>query len=251
MSGHSKWSKIKHTKGAADAKRGKIFTKIIREITTAARIGGGDPGGNPRLRKAIDSAKAQNMPNDNIDRAVKKGTGELGGVQYEEIRYEGYGPGGVAILAEVMTDNKNRTVAEIRHIFSKYNGSMAAAGSVSWLFKEKGLVACDKTAVSEDQLMEVALDAGAEDIVDGGDEWVVSVPANAYFAVKETLEKAKIAIARSELTKVPDTTVRVSGKDAETNLKLVEALEDHDDVQNVYANFDIADEEMTRLAATA
>jgi YebC/PmpR family DNA-binding regulatory protein len=248
MSGHSKWSKIKHTKGAADAKRGKIFTKIIREITTAARIGGGDPNGNARLRKAIDAAKAQNMPGDNIDRAVKKGTGELEGVQYEEIRYEGYGPGGVALLVEVMTDNKNRTVAEIRHAFSKYNGSMAAAGAVGWLFKDKGLIAVDKS-VPEESLMEVALEAGAEDITDAGDEWQVTTGPGEYFAVKEALEKAKIPMARSELTKLPDNTVKVAGKDAETTLKLIEALEDHDDVQNVYANFDISDEEMARMSA--
>jgi len=249
MSGHSKWSKIKHTKGAADAKRGKIFTKIIREITTAARIGGGDPNGNARLRKAIDEAKQNNMPGDNIDRAVKKGTGELEGVTLEEIRYEGYGPGGVAVLVEVMTDNKNRTVAEIRHAFSKYNGSMAAAGSVGWLFKDKGLIGCDKSAVTEEQLMEIALDAGAEDISDNGDEWLIATGPSEYFAVKEALEKAKIPVANSELTKVPDNTVRIVGKDAETNLKLIDALEDHDDVQKVYANFDIPEEEMAKLSA--
>lgn len=249
MSGHSKWSKIKHTKGAADAKRGKIFTKIIREITTSARIGGGDPNGNARLRKAIDEAKQANMPGDNIDRAIKKGTGELEGVTLEEIRYEGYGPGGVAVLVEVMTDNKNRTVAEIRHAFSKYNGSMASAGAVGWLFKDKGLIGCDKTAVTEDKLMEVALDAGAEDISDNGDEWLITTGPSEYFAVKEALEKAGITVARSELTKVPDNTVRIAGKEAETNLKLVDALEDHDDVQKVYANFDIPEEEMAKLSA--
>ena len=249
MSGHSKWSKIKHTKGAADAKRGKIFTKIIREITTAARIGGGDPNGNARLRKAVDEAKQNNMPSDNIDRAIKKGTGELEGVTLEEIRYEGYGPGGVAVLVEVLTDNKNRTVAEIRHAFSKYNGSMAAAGAVGWLFKDKGLIACDKATVTEDQLMEVALEAGAEDISDNGDEWLVTTGPSEYFAVKEALEKAGVAVARSELTKVPDNTVRIVGKEAETNLKLVDALEDHDDVQKVHANFDIPEEEMAKLSA--
>jgi YebC/PmpR family DNA-binding regulatory protein len=247
MSGHSKWSTIKHKKGAADAKRGKIFTKIIREITTAARIGGGDPTGNPRLRKALDLARGSNMPADNIDRAIKKGTGELEGVVYEEITYEGYGPEGVAVLVEVMTDNKNRTVAEIRHLFSKYNGNLGAAGCVAWLFGEKGMIYVPRAAVEEDALMEVALEAGAEDIRDDGELWTVQTEPDGFYAVKEALEKAGIAIESAEVSRIPQTTKPLEGKPAETMLKLVSALEDQDDVQNVYANFDIPDEIVERM----
>lgn len=249
MSGHSRWAKIKHTKGAADAKRGKIYTKLIREITTAARIGGGDANGNPRLRKAIDLAKAANMPGDTIDRAVKKGTGELEGAAYEEINYEGYGPGGVALLIQVMTDNKNRTVAEIRHVLTKYNGNMASAGAVAWVFEDKGVLAVAKAAATEDQLMEVTLDAGAQEIVDAGDEWEIQTEASKFETVKGALEKAKIAALRGEVTKLPKNSVKISGGEAATTLKLIEALEDNDDVQHVYANFDIDDAEMARLSA--
>jgi len=249
MSGHSRWAKIKHTKGAADAKRGKIYTKLIREITTAARIGGGDASGNPRLRKAIDLAKAANMPGDTIDRAVKKGTGELEGAAYEEINYEGYGPGGVALLIQVMTDNKNRTVAEIRHVLQKYNGNMAAAGAVAWVFEDKGVLAVAKPNATEDQLMEITLDAGAQEITDAGDEWEIQTEASAFDAVKGALEKAKVAVLRGEVTKIAKNSVKVSGSEAATTLRLVEALEDNDDVQHVYANFDISDEDLARLSA--
>jgi YebC/PmpR family DNA-binding regulatory protein len=242
MSGHSKWSTIKRKKGAVDAKRGKIFTKLIREITTAARVGGGDPGGNPRLRKALDEAKAANMPSDNIDRAVKKGTGELDGVVYEEIIYEGYGPEGVAVLVEVMTDNKNRTVAEIRHLFAKYNGNLGATGCVAWMFDAKGQILVPRAAVEEERLMDIALDAGADDITDSEEYWTVLTPPDALDAVSEALEAAAIEVESANLARIPQTMKAVEGKPAETMLKLMSALEDQDDVQNVYANFDIDDE---------
>lgn len=242
MSGHSKWSTIKHKKGAADAKRGKVFTKIIKEITTAARLGGGDASGNPRLRKAIDDAKAANMPADNIDRAVKKGTGELEGVIYEEIVYEGYGPEGVAIVLEVMTDNRNRTVSEIRHMFSRYNGNLGQDGCVSWMFKSCGLITIEQKDATEEQLMEVALDAGADDIVEADGMWEIRTPIDGFESVRKALAAAKIPTQSEELTRIPSTTAKVEGKSAETMLKLYNALDDHDDVQNVYANFDIADD---------
>jgi YebC/PmpR family DNA-binding regulatory protein len=249
MSGHSKWSTIKRKKGAADAKRGKIFTKIIKEIIIAARSGGGDINSNPRLRTAILAAKAENMPRDNIDRAIKKGTGELEGVNYEEFTYEGYGPGGVAMLLEVLTDNKNRTVAEVRHIFSKQNGNLGEAGCVSWVFEKKGLISVDKTGADEDRLIEVALDAGALDVKDTGKEFDVTTPPETFEVVKKKLETTGFKSTYGEVTMVPQTTVRLSGKEAEQMLKLMEGLEDSDDVQKVYANFDIADEEMERLSA--
>jgi YebC/PmpR family DNA-binding regulatory protein len=249
MSGHSKWSTIKRKKGAADAKRGKIFTKIIKEIIIAARSGGGDINANPRLRTAVLAAKAENMPRDNIDRAIKKGTGELEGVNYEEFTYEGYGPGGVAMLLEVLTDNKNRTVAEVRHIFSKQNGNLGEAGCVSWMFEKKGLISVDKTGVDEDRLTEVALDAGALDVKDTGKEFDVTTPPETFEVVKKKLETTGFKSTYGEVTMVPQTTVRLSGKEAEQMLKLMEGLEDSDDVQKVYANFDIADEEMERLSA--
>ena len=249
MSGHSKWSTIKRKKGAADAKRGKTFTKIIKEIMVAARMGGGDVNANPRLRTAVLAAKAENMPRDNIDRAIKKGTGELEGVNYEEITYEGYGPGGVAMLVEVMTDNKNRTVAEVRHIFSKQNGNLGEGGCVSWVFEKKGLISIDKKGVDEDRLMEVALDAGALDIKDSGKEFDVTTSPSTYEAVKKKLEESGFKSTYAEVTMVPQTTVRLTGKEAEQMLKLMEGLEDLDDVQKVYANFDITDEEMERLSA--
>ncbi len=241
MSGHSKWSTIKHKKGAADAKRGKIFTKLIKEVTTSARIGGGDPSGNPRLRKAIDEAKSNNMPADNIDRAIKKGTGELEGVVYEEVTYEGYGPEGVAVLVEVMTDNKNRTVADLRHMFSKFNGNLGENGCVAWMFDSVGLIIVDKAAATEDQLIEAALEAGAEDIDEEGDQFEVRTAVESYDAVHKAIVEAGIKTARAELTRLPQTTVKLGGKHARTMLKLYTNLDDHDDVQNVYANFDIPD----------
>ena len=249
MSGHSKWSTIKRKKGAADAKRGKVFTKIIKEIIIAARSGGGDMNANPRLRTAVLAAKAENMPRDNIDRAIKKGTGELEGINYEEFTYEGYGPGGVAMLLEVLTDNKNRTVADVRHIFSKQNGNLGEAGCVSWVFEKKGLISFDKTGVDEDRLIEVALDAGALDVKDTGKEFDVTTPPGTFEEVKKKLETTGFKSTYGEVTMVPQTTVRLSGKEAEQMLRLMEGLEDSDDVQKVYANFDIADEEMERLSA--
>jgi YebC/PmpR family DNA-binding regulatory protein len=244
MSGHSKWSTIKHKKGAADAKRGKVFTKLIKEITTAARIGGGDPGGNPRLRKAVDDAKVQNMPAENIDRAIKKGTGELEGVVYEEITYEGYGPEGAAVIVEVMTDNRNRTVADIRHLFTKFNGNLGQDGCVSFMFDKKGVIEVPKANVTEDQLMEIALEAGADDIKDEGDTFEVHTAIDALEAVTAALKKAEVPYESAEITRLPRTQVPLSGKPAQTMLKLYGNLEEHDDVQNVYSNFDISDEEM-------
>lgn len=247
MSGHNKWSTIKHKKGAADAKRGKVFTKIIKEITTAARLGGGDPDGNARLRKAIDLAKQNNMPADNVDRAIKKGTGELEGVIYDEVTYEGYGPEGVAVLMEVMTDNKNRTVAEIRHMFSKLNGNLGQDGCVAWIFESCGLIVINKSDTSEEQLMEVALEAGADDITEEGDSFEVKTSVDAFDAVYKAIEAAKIPMVSGELTRIPQNTVKLEGKSAETMLKLYSRLDDHDDVQNVYANFDISDEIMEKF----
>jgi YebC/PmpR family DNA-binding regulatory protein len=249
MSGHSKWSTIKRKKGAVDAKRGKAFTKIIKEIMVAARMGGGDINSNPRLRSAVLAGKAENMPKDNIDRAIKKGTGDLEGVTYEEITYEGYGPGGVAMLVQVLTDNKNRTVADVRHVFSKHNGNMGETGCVSWMFENKGLILVDKAGVEEDKLLEVALDAGALDMKDNGKEFEVTVSPTSYEGVKKKIEEAGFKPTYSEVTMVPQTTVKLAGKEAEQMLKLMEGLEDSDDVQKVFANFDIADEEMERLSA--
>jgi YebC/PmpR family DNA-binding regulatory protein len=249
MSGHSKWSTIKRKKGAADSKRGKVFTKIIREIMVAARFGGGDINSNPRLRTAILAAKAENMPKDNIERAIKKGTGELEGVNYEELTYEGYGPGGVAMMMEVLTDNKNRTVADVRHIFSKHNGSLGEGGCVSWMFEKKGLILIGKDGTDEDRLIEVALDAGALDVKDTGKEFEVTTDAAKFEEVKKALEDAGFKSNFAEVTMVPQNTVRLTGKEAEQMLKLMEGLEDSEDVQKVYANFDIADEEMERLSA--
>ena len=239
MSGHSKWSTIKHKKGAADAKRGRIFTRLIKEITIAARMGGGSPEHNPRLRSAIAEAKANNMPASNIDRAIKKGTGELEGISYEEVTYEGYGPGGVAILLEAITDNKNRTTGEIRKIFSKGNGNLGEQNCVGWMFDAKGLIVISKGAVSEEKLMEVALDAGAEDIEDEEDTFQVVTDPGSFQGVKDALAQAGVLMVSAKLDKIPQNTVRVEGKDAAQVLKLAEALEEHDDVQNVYANFDI------------
>jgi YebC/PmpR family DNA-binding regulatory protein len=249
MSGHSKWSSIKHKKGAADAKRGKIFTKLIREITTAARIGGGDSESNSRLRVAIAQAKAENMPKDNIEKAIKKGTsvGE-GGENYEEHTYEGYGPGGVAILIQALTDNNKRTTADVRHILSRLNGNLAEPGSVSWIFSKKGYITFDKTIVDEDKVMEYALDAGAEDITSDENEIEVITDLQGFEKVKKAFEGAGLKFMVAEISMIPQTSVKLEGKNAETMLKLMEALEDSDDVQNVYANFDIAEQEIERLS---
>jgi YebC/PmpR family DNA-binding regulatory protein len=248
MSGHSKWATIKRKKGAEDAKRGKVFTKLIREITVAAREGGGDPGGNPRLRTVMDKARAANMPQDNIARAIKKGTGELEGSTYEEHTLEGYGPGGVAVLVAILTDNKNRTVSEIRHVFSRNSGNMGEAGCVSWVFHKKGSLQLNKDQVSEDVLMEKALEAGAEDIKDEDDTWDIMTEPASFEAVKKALEENNLKPQSAEITMVPQNSIKLVGADAEKMLKLMEALEDHDDVQNVYANFDIPKEEMERLS---
>ncbi len=248
MSGHSKWSTIKRKKGAADAKRGQVFTRLIREITVAAKFGGGDPDGNPRLRTAIDAAKAENMPKDNIDRAIKKGTGELEGVSYEEITYEAYAPGGVAMLIEVMTDNKNRTAADVRHILSKRGGSLAKAGSVAYLFEGKGVFTVDKDGVDEEKLMEIALEAGAEDVKDEEDVFEVHCAPTDFNTVSLALEKAGIKPSASEVTKLPSTTVAVTDAgEAGRVLKLMDALDECDDVQQVFANFDINDELLATL----
>jgi len=249
MSGHSKWSSIKHKKGAADAKRGRIFTKIIREISVAARFGGGDPDGNPRLRTAIAAAKAENMPKDNIERAIKKGTGELEGAHYEESVCEGYGPNGVAILVELLTDNKNRTVAEVRHAFTKHNGNIGTTGCVSWMFHKKGLISCDKATVDEEKLIEVALEAGAEDINDEGATLEVITDPKDLERVKEALDKSGLSCNFAKITMIPENTVKLNEKEAEQTLKLMESLEDSDDVQNVHANFDIPDDVMERISS--
>jgi YebC/PmpR family DNA-binding regulatory protein len=248
MSGHSKWSTIKRKKGEIDSKRGKVFTKLIKEITLAARLGGGDIEGNPRLRQAVLDAKEENMPKDNIDRAIKKGTGELAGAAaYEETTYEGYGPAGVAVLVDVMTDNKNRTVAEIRHIFSKHGGNLGENGCVSWMFDTKGSILMDKRTVVEDELMEVVLDAGADDVRDQGAEWeIITAPAN-FEKVKQALVERKWKYLEANIGKIPQNTISLDEAKAEQMLKLMEKLEDNDDVQNVYANFDISDEIMEKL----
>jgi len=245
MSGHSKWHTIKHKKGALDAKRGKIFTKLIKEITVAARTGGsGDVDANARLRKAVTDAKAQNMPNDTIDRAIKRGTGELEGVSYDEITYEGYGIGGVAMLVETMTDNRNRTVAELRHLFSKNGGNLGEAGSVAWMFDKKGLIIVDKEAKSEDELFEIAIEAGADDMQDSGDVYEIYTAPENYHAVDDAIKSAGIEPQASELSMIPQNYIKLEGDDAKKMLKLYEAIDDNDDVQKVYANFDIDESEM-------
>lgn len=244
MSGHSKWANIKHRKGAADARRGKIFTRLIKEITMAARLGGGDMSCNPRLRAAILEAKAENMPKDNIERGIKKGTGEIEGVSYEEIIYEGYGPGGAAVMVESMTDNKNRAVADIRHIFSKCGGNLGENGCVSYMFDKKGLIEVNKNGVSEDVLMETALEAGAEDIREEDTTFEVITSPPAFEAVKAALEAAAIKYEMAEVTMIPQTTLNLTGKEAEQMLRLMEMLEDCEDVQKLYTNADIPDELM-------
>ncbi len=248
MAGHSKWAQIKHKKAKVDARRGKIFNKIIREITVAARLGGGNPEFNPRLRMAIEKAKEVNMPQENIERAIKRGTGELEGVTYEQAIYEGYGPGGVAILVVALTDNKNRTTGEVRHIFSKYGGNLAGAGSVAWQFEEKGVIYIEKDSADEDAVFEVAIEAGAEDVKTEGDTYEVITGPKEFEAVKKAFEDAGIPISSSSLTMIPQNTVKLDRKKAEQVLKLIDALEDNDDVQEVYANFDISDEILASLA---
>jgi YebC/PmpR family DNA-binding regulatory protein len=248
MSGHSKWATIKHKKGALDAKRGKLFTKLIKEITVAARMGGGDISGNPRLRKSIADAKGQSMPNDLINRAVKRGTGEIEGAAYEEVLYEGTGPGGTLYLVEGMTDNRNRTVAEIRKIFEKHSGVLGGAGTAGWAFDRKGTLTIAKSAVTEDALMDVAVGGGADDYEATGDDWTVTTPAEALNAVLEALDKAKVPVKASQIAFLPKNKKAIGGREAEVALNLAEALDDHDDVQNVYSDFDISDEELARLA---
>ena len=247
MSGHSKWATTKHKKAATDAKRSNMFTKLAKEITVAAKLGGGDPNGNPRLRTAIAKAKGVSLPAENIKRAIQKGTGELPGVAYEEIIYEGYGPGGVAVICEVMTDNRNRTVSEIRNIFSKAGGNMGDAGCVSWMFHKKGYFVVNRTKVGEDKLMTLALDAGAEDMQTEDDNFVITTPPNDFEKVRKALEDAGVVPDVAEVTMVPQTYVKLDGKEAQQMLRLVESLEDNDDVQNVYANFDIPEEIMNAV----
>jgi len=249
MSGHSKWAGIKHRKAAQDAKRGKLFTKLIREITVAAREGGGNPDTNPRLRTAIERARDANMPQDNIEKAIKRGTGELPGVSYETCIFEGYGPGGVAIMAEALTDNKNRTSAEIRNIFSKKGGNLAGSGSVAWIFNKKGYILIDKSQVNEDELFAIVVDAGAEDIKTEGKSYEVFCQPQDFEKVKNALKEKGIKWQIAELTMVPTSTVKVTGNQAKQVLALIEALEDHDDVQKVYANFDIPEEVMEQLVS--
>ncbi len=251
MSGHSKWSTIKRKKGATDAARGRLFTRLIKEITIAARDGGGNPDGNPRLRLAINTAKAANMPADNIKRAIQKGTGELPGVSYEEVTYEGYAPGGVAILVECVTDNSTRTVSEMRHIFSRHNGNLGSSGSVAWMFHKKGQIVVPSLGqpkpVSEDDLLAIILDAGADDMQSDESGFTITTTPQAFEAVKKAIDDKGIVVESASVQMVPENHTKVSGKEAEQTLKLMEALEEHDDVQNVYANFDIDEKEMAAL----
>ena len=247
MSGHSKWASIKHKKGAADAKRGKVFTKLIRELTVAARAGGGSADSNPRLRLAIQRAKDANMPADNIDRGIKKGTGELEGVRYEEITYEGYGPKGVAIMIEALTDNKNRTTSDVRNIFSKRGGNMAGQGAVGWIFEKKGYIVVQKGVVDEDKLMSIALESGAEDMKTEESNYAITTSPADYEKVKKALEENNIKIEVAEITNVPKSLIKIAADDAKKVLALVNELEDSDDIQNVYANFDIPDDILKEL----
>ncbi len=245
MSGHSKWHSIKHKKSAADAKRGKIFTRLAREITVAARDGGGDPDMNARLRKAVSDAKSANMPNENIDRAIKRGTGEIEGVNFDEITYEAYGPGGVAILIEAMTDNRNRTVAELRHLLSKNNGNLGESGSVSWMFDRKGYIVVGKDQKSEDELFDIAIEAGAEDLKEDGDNFEIFTDQDGFEEVKNAVDGAGIETQVAEVSMIPQNYVKLEGSDAQQMLRLYEAIDDHDDVQSVYANFDVDEEALT------
>jgi YebC/PmpR family DNA-binding regulatory protein len=244
MSGHSKWHTIKHKKGAADAKRGKVFTRIIKELTVAARNGGGDPGTNPRLRTIIADAKSVNMPADNIKKAIQRGTGELPGVTYEEITYEGYGPGGAALIIECMTDNKNRTVGELRHLLEKYNGNLGASNSVAWMFSKKGYIVVDKNAADEERLLNAALEAGADDVRDDGDSWEVLSEPSAFETVRDAVKGLGIEPGTAQVAMLPQNYVKLQGKEASQMVKLMESLEDHDDVQHVWSNFDIEEKEI-------
>ena len=247
MSGHSKWASIKHKKGAADAKRGKIFTKLIKEITVAARIGGGDPDGNPRLRTSILIAKSKNMPVDNITRAIKKGTGELEGVHYDEVTYEGYGPGGAAIFLEAMTDNKNRTVSEIRAALGKAGGNLGETGCVGWMFEQKGFITINKAAKDEDELMELAIDAGADDMQTVEDHYEITTAMENFETVRKALEEAGLPMDTAEITRIPQNTVTIDEKKGKALLKLMDILDDHDDIQKAYSNFDIPDDVMAAI----
>ena len=251
MSGHSKWATIKHKKGAADAKRGRLWSKCIKEIQVAARLGGGDVNANPRLRKAVQTAKGASMTGDNISRAIKRGTGELEGQTYEEATYEGTGPGGTLFIVETLTDNKNRTVAELRKIFEKNNGVLGSSGTAGWAFDKKGLLSIAREAADEDKLMDVAVGAGADDYVDVGEAWSIATPSDQLDAVAKSLEAAGLAPTEVKLGWVPKTKKEIIGRDAEVALRLAELLDEHDDVQNVYADFDVPDEEMQRIAAQA
>jgi YebC/PmpR family DNA-binding regulatory protein len=244
MSGHSKWHSIKHKKAAIDSKRGKAFTQIIKEITVAARTGGGDPSFNPRLRLAVDKAKAENMPKENIERAIKKGTGELEGFNLEEVSYEGYGPGGVAVFIEATTDNRNRTVGEVRHLFAKYGGNLGETGSVGWMFDKKGYIVVERKDASEETLLEIVLEAGGEDVKEDESNWEIYTPPETFEAVRNALKAKSIPIAAEELGMIPQTSVKLEGKQAQQMLKLMEALEDHDDLTHVWANFDIEEKEI-------
>jgi YebC/PmpR family DNA-binding regulatory protein len=250
MSGHSKWATIKHKKAATDAKRGRAFTKVIREITIAARVGGGDPDSNPRLRSAILAGKNENMPNENIERAIQRGTGQIEGEQYEEVNFEGYGPGGVGMILQVVTTNRNRVVSEIRHMMSRHGGNLAETGAVGWMFSRKGQIIVPKEQASEDKMLSIVLDAGADDLRDDGSEWEVLTPPEAFEAVREALSKAGITPATAEVAFVPQNYVQLTGSAASQMLKLIETLEEHDDVQHVYANFDIDEKELAVLSAS-
>ncbi len=244
MSGHSKWHTIKHKKGAADAKRGKVFTRIIKELTVAARNGGGDPAINPRLRTIIADAKSVNMPADNIKKAIQRGTGELPGVSYEEVTYEGYGPGGAALIIECMTDNKNRTVGEIRHTLGKHSGNLGESNSVAWMFSKKGYVVVEKSAAEEEQLLNTALEVGADDVRDDGDNWEIISDPSAFEAVRDAVKALGIEPATAQVVMLPQNYVKLEGKDAAQMIRLMEAIEDHDDVQHVWSNFDIEEKEI-------
>jgi YebC/PmpR family DNA-binding regulatory protein len=244
MSGHSKWHSIKHKKGALDAKRGKVFTRIIKELTVAARVGGGDPGMNPRLRTIIADAKAVNMPAENIQRAIRRGTGEEPGVTYEEITYEGYGPGGAAVIIEVMTDNRNRTVGELRHMLTKHGGNLGESNSVAWMFEKKGYIVVEKSKAKEDTLMDAVLDAGADDMRDDDENWEIISAPNVFEAVREAVKKLGVEPASAEVAMLPQNYVKLEGKPAQQMVRLMEALDDHDDVQHVWSNFDIEEKEI-------
>ncbi|MFQ5662867.1 MAG: YebC/PmpR family DNA-binding transcriptional regulator [Terriglobia bacterium] len=251
MSGHSKWAQIKHKKATTDARRGRLFSRLIKEITVAARLGGGDSDTNPRLRTAVAAAKAENMPADNIDRAIQRGTGQLPGMTLEETTFEGYGPGGVALLVEVTTDNRNRTVNELRHLFSKWGGNLGESGCVAWMFQKKGYLVLPKETVDEETLMGVVLDAGAEDLRDDGSNWEIIGPPEKLESLKEALAAHQLQSTTAEVTMLPQSTVRVEGANAQQTMRLLEALEEYDDVQHVYANFDIAEKEIEKAMAAS